>query len=235
MYHIGIVDLTTIGSTITQRRISELGGSFGEHPEFSVHSVPFVEYRKAIIHSDWDLMAKLVRSSIDKLNRIGVDFIILPSNTPHYAYNEYCKGSRAPVLNLIDITVEECKALGLKHVAVLGTKQTMTSGLYDTKLLQQGIEPVIPDAQTCDMIQEYIIEDLIPGKDNLTRRTKVLEAVNQLNCDGFILGCTELPEVYSEADFMGRKAIDTTRLLAEKAFDIAKNCRADLLKQYRSM
>ena len=46
----------------------------------------------------------------------------------------------------------------------------------------------------------------------------ILEQVNKLDCDGFILGCTELPEVYSCADFNGRPVIDTTRLIAEKAF-----------------
>jgi len=234
MFTIGIVDLTTVGSTIAQRRISELGGPLGEHPEFAVHSLPFVEYRKAILNSDWKLMAQLIKTSIDKLNRIGVDFIIVPSNTPHYAYEEFRAGSRAPVLNLIDTTVTECKRLGLKRVAVLGTMQTMTGGLYDEKLRRQGVEPVIPDARACEIIQEYIIEDLIPGKNNPGRRDAVLQEVNKLECDGFILGCTELPEVYSEVDFKGRKAIDTTRLLAEKAFDVAKHHKAELLDKYRS-
>jgi len=211
-----------------------LGGFLGEHPEFAVHSLPFVKYREAIINSDWGLMTKLVRTSIEKLNKLDVDFIILPSNTPHYAYEEYRIGSKAPVLNLIDITVAECKRLGFNSVAVLGTKQTMTGGLYDAKLQVQGIEPITLSVAVCDMIQEYIIEYLIPGKENISIHKAVLQEVNKLACDGFILGCTELPEVYSEADFTGRKAIDTTRLIAEQAFDIAKNHRTDILDNYRT-
>ena len=49
MYIIGIVDVTTVGSTICQRRLNELGGLMGDHPEFAVHSIPFKEYRPSVL------------------------------------------------------------------------------------------------------------------------------------------------------------------------------------------
>ncbi|MSP52620.1 MAG: aspartate/glutamate racemase family protein [Gammaproteobacteria bacterium] len=229
MLFIGIVDYTTVGSTIAQRRISELGGITGDHPEFAVHSIPFKKYRDAIVNNDVELEAELIKESIANLNKLDVDFIIIPANTPHYLYDEFSKDSKAPILNLIDITVAECQRLGLKKVVVLGTKKTMTGGLYAKKLVVQGIQAVIPSGDVCDSLDDYIMEDLIPGKINNARRTEILQHVNQLDCDGLILGCTELPEVYNSLDFNGKPAIDTTRLIAEKAFDIAMNHRHDLL------
>lgn len=231
MLTIGIVDVTTVGSTICQRRISELGGATGNHPEFAVHSIPFVQYRDAVLKKDWDTMENLITKSLKKLKRLDVDFIIVPSNTPHYAYKKYAASSAVPVLDLIEITADTCEAAKLKKVAVLGTKATMTSGLYKEKIENRGMSLVIPPEKTCDAIHHFIMNEIVPGTVNPKTRANVLQLIKTIDCDGFILGCTELPEVYSTQD-LGKTAIDTTRLLANTAFNIAKDEDMDAIKTY---
>lgn len=231
MFTIGIVDVTTVGSTICQRRINELGGLLGNYPEFAVHSFPFKEYRPATINKDWVRMAELVSASIDKLNRMNVDFIIIPSNTPHYAYKEFTKNSSVPILDLIEITAQACKEANIKKVAILGTKATMMGGLYKDKIEVKGMSLVIPLVDTCDVIHKFIMDEIVPGQVNEYTRQTVLKLIRAIECDGFILGCTELPEVYSTAE-IGKTAIDTTRLLAEVAFNIAMTEDRKLMMSY---
>lgn len=231
MYTIGIVDITTVGSTICQRRISELGGISGNHPPFAVHSIPFKLYRDPVIHADWESMAALVTQSIEELTRLDVDFIIIPSNTPHYAYDTYAKLASVPVLNLIAISADACEQAKLKKIAILGTKATMTGGLYQDKLEKRGLSLIVPEAHICDAVHTFIMEEIVPGKVSETSRKTVLELIQSMDCDGYILGCTELPEVYHATE-IGKPAIDTTRLLAEVAFDIAMREDEALMLSY---
>jgi len=221
MFVIGIVDVTTIGSTICQRRINELGGALGDHPEFAVHSIPFKEYRPAVIDKDWKRVAELVSFSIERLSRLNVSFIIIPSNTSHYAYDSFSRNSPVPVLDLIEVTAKACHEAGIKKVAILGTKSTMSGGLYKQKIENKGMTLIVPSEEICEALDKFIMEEIVPGKVNEHTRQKILKLIKTIECDGFILGCTELPEVYSAAD-LGRVAIDTTRLIAEVAFRIAK-------------
>lgn len=231
MFVIGIVDITTVGSTICQRRLNELGGVDGNHPEFAVHSLPFKRYRQSVIDKDWNTMAQLVTESIEKLNLLDVSFIIIPSNTPHYAYHNFAASSKLPVLNLIEITAEACQTAGFKKVAILGTKATMTAGLYTEKIEEKGMALVIPELPICDAIHQFIMEEIVPNKVNEKTRQAVLNLIKSIDCDGFILGCTELPEIYNARE-LGKPAIDTTRLLADVAFDIAMHEKNDELERF---
>lgn len=232
MFVIGIVDVTTVGSTLCQRRINELGGPLGDHPEFVVHSIPFIEYRSAIISKDWKKVAELISLSIEKLSRLNVDFVIVPSITPHYAYDNFSRNSPLPVLNLIEVTAQACQEAKVRRVAILGTKSTMMGGLYKQKIESKDMMLVIPSEESCDAIDKFILEEIVPGKVNECTRLSVLKLIQAIDCDGFILGCTELPEVYSARDLC-RVAIDTTQLIAEVAFKIAKEENHALTRVYR--
>lgn len=228
MFFIGIVDVTTVGSTICQRRLNELGGPEGDHPPFAVHSIPFKEYRPAVINKDWDTMSTLIKKSIEQLQKMKIDFIIIPSNTPHYAYNEFARNSTIPIINLIEITAHACKEAGLKRVAILGTKATMTGGLYKNNLERKNMSLVVPSEKICESIHNFIMDEIVPGKVTEETRQKILKLIQSIDCDGYILGCTELPEVYNSHE-LGKTAIDTTRLLAEVAFKIAINEDRELM------
>jgi aspartate racemase len=234
MLKIGIVDVTTVGSTICQRRLSELGGDHGDHPEFAVHSIPFSLYRTAVITKNWKMMSELIGESLKQLNLLRPDFVIIPSNTPHYAYKQFIDYSFAPVLNLISVTAEACKKAGLKKVAILGTDATMTGGLYKEALESEGIELVTPNKEIRKVVHEFIMNEIVPGKVKLTTRKRALDLIKTISCDGFILGCTELPEVFTKND-LGKTTIDTTRLLAEVAFDIAKAGDLKAIKKFSSV
>jgi aspartate racemase len=149
----------------------------------------------------------------------------------HYAYSEITKASSVPILDLIEITALACKKANLKKVAILGTIATMTDGLYKNKIEEKGMSLVIPTATTCDAINAFIMDEIVPGRVNEQTRLRVLKLIQAIECDGFILGCTELPEVYNSAE-LGKTAVDTTRLIAEVAFNIAMTEDRQLMMSY---
>lgn len=225
MKHIGIVNVTTVGACICANEIvleANRRGLGDNHPEFTLHAFPFAMYKKLVLEKNWEEIAKLISASILKLKNAGAEFVILPVNTIHYAINEIIESSPLPVLNLIEITTKECVRRNFKKVAVLGTKQTMENGLYDARLKQNGITPIIPPEKIRDKIQYLIFNEILQGRTNSETVDNLRKDIKQLNCDAVILGCTELPEVYNEEN-VGVCVIDTTRLLAHKALDYSLN------------
>ncbi len=218
---IGIVAITTVGANICiNEMIKEAAkhDSSGAHPEYITVCFSFDRYKEKVIQKDWEGLGDIILEAIDKLKLAGADFIIIPSNTPHYAIQYIQKKSPLPVLNLIEITVNECIKHHYKKVAVLGTYSTMQEGLYASVLRENKITPVIPSESLCKEIDDLIMKQIIPLKISEKSVKEIAEKIKKLECDAFILGCTELPEVYN-IDILGRPVLDTTRLLAHIALE----------------
>jgi len=223
MKHIGIVNVTTVGACICANEIVALASKisrFGEHPEFTLHAFSFSRYREALLREDWEGMAQVILESIEKLSLTGVDFVVIPSNTPHFAIDDIQAKSPVQVLSILEITADECIKRGWKNVAVLGTKFTMLGGLYQKILLEKDVTPVIPPLELCERIDDFIMNEIIPSNIDSQSIESIAHDIRQINCDGIILGCTELPAVFSEIQ-LGIPVIDTTRLLAQKALEFA--------------
>ena len=145
--HIGIAANTAEGAALCYKTIVvEAGKVLGKsiHPEISLHSYSLNIYDQKEDIKDWDGLAVIVNSSIEKLALTGADFIIMPSNHPHYAIKQIQSLSSLPVLSIVAITVAECQEKGYKTVGILGIANTMSGGLYETPLKEAGLTPVVP-------------------------------------------------------------------------------------------
>lgn len=221
--HIGIVGITTVGACICANEIVAIAAKqdlhhSGVHPEYTLHAFSFEQYKNCVIQKDWNKLADIILDSIHKLKSIGAEFIIIPSNTPHYGIQKIKNYSPLPVLNLIEITADECVKQNFKKVAILGTKSTMQGGLYHNELVLRNIDSVIPEESVCNLIDDLIMNEIIPSKINTQTVQQVAREIKKLKCDGIILGCTELPEIYNQEN-LGMSVVDTTRLLAQKAYE----------------
>jgi aspartate racemase len=219
MKHIGIVDIATVGACICANAIvaeSVKQGLGDSHPEFTMHSFPFQLYKDAINESSNALADLIV-----KLIKVGAEFIVIPSNTPHYAIDMIQQLSPIPVLNIIEITLQFCVQQKFKKVCVLGTKKTMEGGLYANLLELNNIIPVIPSESIRNEIEELIFDQIIPSRIDYEKVNEILKKLKALSCEAYILGCTELPVVF-DSEKLGRPTVDTTNLLGIKALEFSQ-------------
>ncbi|CAF0903029.1 unnamed protein product [Didymodactylos carnosus] len=224
MKHIGIVDITTVGACLCANEIVAQAAeqdSSGKHPEFTMHAFSFDQYKDLVDRKDWDNLAKKICESIKVLQNAGADFIIIPSNSPHFSISQIIENSQLHVVNLIEVVVDECSRNGYSKVLVLGTKLTMQGGLYKQPLQSKNILSAIPNDEMCDKIEHLIRNELIPSKINSSTVQNIQEYIQNYDCDAVILGCTELPVVYNKEN-LGKDVIDTTRLLAHYALRFSK-------------
>lgn len=226
MKHIGIVGVSAEGaalcySTMVQES-SKILGEF-RHPEISLNNLSFQMIVEVQRWKDWKTVGQILVSSIKKLKEIGADFAVIPANSVHYSFDYLKEHSPLPLLSIVDVTVKECLERGYKRVGVLGVGVTMSDGLYENPLRAAGIEPVIPDQEQQNILNELIYQEIIPKKvttATVDKAIAVVQSLKEQGCDAVILGCTELPIIITE-EHSPLPFVDTTRLLAKKAVELA--------------
>src|SRR5207237_129558 len=95
---------------------------------------------------DWDTgdyaaVRAFLAQSIERLAEGGCDFFACPDNTAHIALELDGPKLALPGLNIADVVGERARELGMKRVAVLGTRFTMAGPVYRRALPALGIEP----------------------------------------------------------------------------------------------
>lgn len=229
MKHIGVAGITVPGSllcidTIVDESYKHFGADSGKHPRITYTNPPLSETDLPMIARNWDKVAEDLLESIQILARAGADFAIIPSNSPHYAVPSVQARAPIPVMSIVDTTVKECQTRGFNKVGILGVDVTMSDGLYEQPLRDLGIEPYTLDSNDQEDLNRLLYDEVIHGKPTIQTGDKMRVFITKLQdagCDGFIAGCTEIPVVITNEDDSPLPFVDTTRLLAVKAFDEA--------------
>lgn len=226
MKHIGILGITAEGASLCyQTIVSQSARMLGEniHPTITLHTTSFNDILKAQKDSNWEKVSEICLASITVLKNTGADFVIIPANSVHYAYDLMKTNSPIPILSIVDAVLSECLEKKYKKVGVLGIGITMSGGLYTKPLEDNGIQAFVPSTEDQDILNEIIYKEIVLGIKNEQSTHKILRIVQGLKDQGVeavILGCTELPLVITEGN-SPLPVIDTTRLLAIKAVEEA--------------
>ena len=112
--------------------------------------------------------------------------------------------SSVPLIGMIDETCKYAKKNGWNKVLVFGTKFTMQSGLYENTGKKYGVECIVPDEASQDIIQSIIFPNLEANVVDSAQKKQILslsnELLSKLDVDTLVLGCTELPLIIEEED-----------------------------------
>ena len=223
MKTIGLIGGMSWESTVTYYKIinetikRELGGLHSA--KILLYSVDFDEIEKYQSSGEWDKSAAVLGDAAANLEKAGADFILICTNTMHKVADAVQKRISVPILHIAEITADVLKSEGIEKVGLLGTKYTMTQDFYKAKLIEAGIEVVIPDEAEVEMINDVIFNQLCLGIISEESRTRFVEAIEQLKAkgaQGVILGCTEIGLLIEQKD-SALPVFDTTLIHAEKA------------------
>jgi len=167
-----------------------------------------------------------ILKGIQLLARANVEFAVITCNTAHYFLPQIEDQLPIPVLNMIELVVEEIKKLGKYRVGLLATDGTIQSGLYDRYIFDQDLDCIKPDIQHQKRLMEIIYgkEGIKAGFVNEANRKLLLGCISDLLNNGaeiIILGCTELPLVLKHKD-MNSQIIDPLEILAKETIKKSK-------------
>jgi aspartate racemase len=199
------------------------------HPELMLDCTPMGRAMPAWEAGDYAAVRSIMAASVERLAAGGCDFFACPDNTAHIALEAEGVDLALPGLNIADVVAERAAVLGMKRVAVLGTRFTMSGPVYRRALPAVGIEPRFPNDDEREVIDRIIFDELVEGVFTDTSRRRYVEIIERLHseegCDGVALVCTEIPLLVT-ADVSPVPILDSTRLLARAAFEVCVGDRS---------
>ena len=223
MKTIGLIGGMSWESTVTYYQIvnetmkKELGGLHSA--KVLLYSVDFAEIEEYQAKGEWDKSAEVLSEAAVNLEKAGADFIVICTNTMHKVALEIQKHISIPIIHIAEATADELKKNGISKVGLLGTKYTMTQEFYKNKLIEAGIEVVIPDSEGVEIVNSIIYNELCLGIISEESKKKYINIIAELEkkgAQGVILGCTEIGLLIQQPD-VTLPVFDTTLIHAKKA------------------
>ena len=227
MKRIGLLGGMSWESTVTYyQMINEavkrrLGGLHSA--ELVLYSVDFAEIEKCQAEGDWERSGEILGEAAAALERAGAEMILICTNTMHKVAPQIQANIQVPLVHIAEATADELNRRGIRRAALLGTKYTMTQDFYKAKLVDAGIEVLVPDEADMETVNDVIYQELCLGEIRAESKEKFLAIIRRLEsqgAEGVILGCTEIGLLVKQED-VELPVFDTTLIHGEKAVEMA--------------
>lgn len=191
--------------------------------EIIMVSVDFQGVEECQSSGDWVKSAEILSDAAFRLERAGADFILICTNTMHKVVPMIQSKINLPIIHIAEATADELIKKDIRKVALLGTKYTMTEDFYKQRLIDRGIEVMIPKADEIERINKIIFDELCKGI--ITEHSKeifqqIIRKLYEQGANGVILGCTEIGLLIKQEDVCV-PTFDTALIHALKAAELA--------------
>jgi aspartate racemase len=231
MRHFGVLAHSWEGGSACFRYFCQNGfaelGEF-EHPDVTLDCISFGRSMPAWDAGDYDSIRKTLAVSVDRLARAGADFFACPDNTAHMALERSGQDLALPGLHIAEVVADRAAHDRRTRVGVLGTRYTMEGPLYPEAFAARGLTAEVPDADDREIVNQIIFSELVNGvftDESREQYVRVIQRLAARGCDAVALVCTEIPLLVTP-DASPLPTLDSTRLLARAALDVAVGHRA---------
>lgn len=188
-----------------------------EHMPIIVHNVPQIPDRTQFILGDGEDPFPAMLEGLRRLEISGASCAVIPCNTAHFWFERLQVETSMTMISILDCVMAEISHRNLKRVGIMATSATVSAGMYQKRLAQQGCEALVPNEQS----QERMMSAIYAIKaGQMTEGTAMMEEIfaelqNQ-GAEAVVLGCTEIPIGLARlAKEQPERCLDATELLAE--------------------
>ncbi|MGP5549636.1 aspartate/glutamate racemase family protein [Psychrobacter namhaensis] len=196
---------------------AELGGLHSA--DLLIHSVDFAPIGALQAQGAWDELGNIMASSGTRLQAAGAKGLLIATNTMHKVADDVQEATKLPIIHIADATANAIKEQNLTKIALLGTEFTMTQDFYKQRLMDAGLQVLIPEEDARAEVHRIIYEELCQGRIKDSSRqyyVDVIKALAEQGAEGVILGCTEIGLLITQAD-SPIPVFDTTAIHAKAA------------------
>lgn len=160
-----------------------------EHiPTFVCNDPTVPDRTDAVLSDGVDPYPHLLRN-VRLLDGVGVDFIVMPSNTTHYYHADLADAVATPFPSMITVVEERLSALNVERVGIVTTRPACKSGLYD------GVADEVVYADDFDRLMDAMYA--YKAGEYETAGERFREAVESLDTsvDVALVACTEFSDL----------------------------------------
>ena len=192
----------------------------GNSPSIIINSVNIKLLLDWMSASQLDKVADYLASEIEKLHKAGADIAALTANTAHIVFDELQQRTSLPLISIVEATCERAQTLGLKSVALFGTRYTMQAPFYPKVFSRSDVKLFTPNDQEQAYIHDIYLGELLKDVFSPETRTKLLAIADEMKArhgiEAVILGGTELPLLLRADEHNGIRLLDTTRIHVDR-------------------
>ena len=184
-----------------------------------IHSVDFAPIGELQAQGKWEELGDIMVNSGKRLQAAGAQGLLIATNTMHKVAEQVQAATNLPLIHIADATADAIKQQGLTKIALLGTQFTMTEDFYKQRLMDAGVQVLIPNTDARAEVHRIIYNELCQGQLLASSRQYYTQVINELaaqGAEGVILGCTEIGLLISRAD-SPIPVFDTTAIHAAAA------------------
>ena len=186
-----------------------------------IHSVDFAPIGELQAQGAWDEMGARLAKSGKRLQAAGAQGLLIATNTMHKVVDDVQAVTNLPIIHIADATAKAIQAQGLTKIALLGTQFTMTQDFYKQRLIDAGLQVLIPENDARAEVHRIIYDELCQGQFLDSSRQYYSQVIKDLaneGAEGVILGCTEIGLLIQQAD-SPIAVFDTTAIHAAAAVE----------------
>ena len=195
----------------------------GASPPLIINSVDLKRMLAWMSANELGKVADYLVEEVEKLRQAGADFGALTANTAHIVFDELQQRSTLPLISIVEAACDRVQSLGLKSVALFGTRYTMQAPFYPKVFSRTNIELVIPDGEEQAYIHEIYLGELLKDVFLPETRARVLRIADDMKArhgiEAVILGGTELPLLVRADEHNGILLLDTTRIHVDRLIE----------------
>lgn len=184
-----------------------------------IHSVDFAPIGELQAQGKWEELGDIMVNSGKRLQAAGAQGLLIATNTMHKVAEQVQAATNLPLIHIADATADAIKQQGLTKIALLGTQFTMTEDFYKQRLMDAGVQVLIPNTDARAEVHRIIYDELCQGQLLASSRQYYMQVINELaaqGAEGVILGCTEIGLLINQAD-SPIPVFDTTAIHAAAA------------------
>ena len=193
------------------------------YPELVLHSIDMTKMLDYVFNNELDALVEFLRAKVQVLEKAGVDFAVLASNTPHLVFDQLAASVDVKMISIVEASCTAIAEAGIQKVGLLGTKSTMSKGFYQATAKKQGIEMVIPGEDQQNYVHDKYMGELVFNLIKPETKEALLQIVNDLvkqeGIEGIVLGGTELPLILQQEDFEQLRVFNTTEIHVNAILD----------------
>jgi aspartate racemase len=146
-----------------------------------------------------EALAEYLGGLIARLAAGGATFVAIPAVTAHICLAELRPRSALPILDVLDLTAREIRRLGLRRVALFGTRYVIQTRMFGAV---PGVDVVVPPPGEVDAIHDSYFELVNAGRPVESARVRLIEIAETLRkrdgVEAIILAGTDLALVFDE-------------------------------------
>lgn len=203
-----------------------------DHVKMVVHHNPQIPDRTENLIGEGPDPTIPLYATCKKLEEDDVDLIAIPCNTAHAYVERIQRYLSVPIVNMLYETVEYIRKhhSNRKTIGLLATTGTVRSRVYHEVVEKAGLQLVIPE----DAYQQKVMNSIYGERGVKAGHTtgecqedflQALAHVVEKGAEVVILGCTELPLLFSQTDDYpvgGKRVVvlDPTEILARKCVSL---------------